>query len=113
MGSTIPKKIKYNLHYDNLHYADLRDDVLPPPHGTNTSCCVIKKKKKKKKKKLRQLPLETKNTLVSNMTGHRRTELFVRYIHRRILDEEHPYPSKDNLQSKNQNHYVYYIFARI
>ena len=25
----IPKEIKYNLHYD-----DVREDVLRPPHGT-------------------------------------------------------------------------------
>ena len=28
----IPKEMKYNLHYD-----DVRVDVLPPPHGTNTN----------------------------------------------------------------------------
>ena len=42
----IPKEIKYNLHY-----GDVRGDVLPPPHGTYTSCSVVRKKKKKKKKK--------------------------------------------------------------
>ena len=37
MGPTIPKEMKYNLHY-----GDVRGDVLPPPHGTNTSCSVAK-----------------------------------------------------------------------
>ena len=32
MGLMIPKEMKYNLHY-----GDVRGDVLPPPHGTNTS----------------------------------------------------------------------------
>ena len=33
----IPKEMKYNLHF-----GDVRGDVLPPPHGTNTSCSVVK-----------------------------------------------------------------------
>ena len=33
----IPKEMKYNLHY-----GDVREDVLPPPHGTNTSCSLEK-----------------------------------------------------------------------
>ena len=34
----IPKEMKYNLHY-----GDVREDALPPPHGTNTSCSVLNK----------------------------------------------------------------------
>ena len=37
MEPMIPKEIKYNLHY-----SDVRGDVLLPPHGTNTSCSVVK-----------------------------------------------------------------------
>ena len=32
MGPMIPKEMKYNLHY-----GDVRGDVLPPPNDTNTS----------------------------------------------------------------------------
>ena len=59
----IPKEIKYNLHFD-----DVRGDILRPPHGTKSATvseikvkrhCLWKqrtqtnhqKKKKKKKKK--------------------------------------------------------------
>ena len=35
MGPMIPKQMKYNLHY-----GDVRGDVVPPPLGTNTSCSV-------------------------------------------------------------------------
>ena len=34
---TIPKEMKYNLHY-----GDVREDVLRSPRGTNTSCSVVK-----------------------------------------------------------------------
>ena len=37
MGSMIPKEMKYNLHY-----GDVRGDILPPPYDTNTSCSVVK-----------------------------------------------------------------------
>ena len=41
MEQMIQKEMKYNLHY-----GDVREDVLPPPHGTNTSCsCKINVKK--------------------------------------------------------------------
>ena len=33
MGPMIQKEMKYNLHYGNV-----RGDVLPPPHGTKASC---------------------------------------------------------------------------
>ena len=45
----IPKKIKYNLFYD-----DARGDFLRPPLGTTPTIVKIKVKK--------GLPLETKNT---------------------------------------------------
>ena len=49
MGLVVRKEMKYNLHY-----GEVRRDVLRPPHGTNTSCT---------------LPLETKNTLqIENKT---------------------------------------------
>ena len=37
MGCMIPKEMK-----NDLHYSDVRGDVLPPPHGTNTSCGIVK-----------------------------------------------------------------------
>ena len=37
MSQFIPKEMKYNLHY-----GDVRGDVLLTPHGTNTSCSVVK-----------------------------------------------------------------------
>ena len=37
MDQMIPKEMKYNLHY-----GDVRGDVLQPPHGTNTICSVVK-----------------------------------------------------------------------
>ena len=37
MCPMILKEMKYNLHY-----GDVRGDVLLPPHGTNTSCSVVK-----------------------------------------------------------------------
>ena len=37
MGPMIPKEMKYNLHY-----SEVRGDVLPPPHGTNTSRIALK-----------------------------------------------------------------------
>ena len=37
MGPMIPKEMKYNLHY-----GDVREDILSPPHGTNTSRNVVK-----------------------------------------------------------------------
>ena len=37
MGPMIPKEMK-----NNLHYGEVRGDVLPPPHGTNTICSVAK-----------------------------------------------------------------------
>ena len=40
MGPMILKEMKYNLHYGNV-----RGDVLRPPHGTNTSCSKINVKK--------------------------------------------------------------------
>ena len=40
MGPSIPKEMKYELHY-----GDVRGGVLPPPHGTNTSCSVVNVKK--------------------------------------------------------------------
>ena len=49
-----PKEIEYNLHY-----GEVRGDVLRPPHATNASCNSEKIKVKKR------LPLETKNTLQS------------------------------------------------
>ena len=36
----ILKEMKYNLHYGNV-----RGDVLPPPRGTNTSYSVVKPSK--------------------------------------------------------------------
>ena len=36
MGPIIPKEMKYNLHYGKV-----REDILPPPHGTN-ACCSSK-----------------------------------------------------------------------
>ena len=50
MGSMIPKEIKYNLHYDDVH-----EDVLRPPHDTTPATAELNKSKK-------GLPLETKNT---------------------------------------------------
>ena len=38
----IPKETKYNLHY-----GEVRGDILRPPHGTITSCSVIKWTSKK------------------------------------------------------------------
>ena len=38
----IRREMKYNLHY-----VDVRGDVLPPPHCTNTSCSVVKLNVKK------------------------------------------------------------------
>ena len=38
----IRREMKYNLHY-----VDVRGDVLPPPHCTNTSCSVAKLNVKK------------------------------------------------------------------
>ena len=35
MGPMIPKEMKYDLHY-----SDVRGDVLPQPYGTNTSCSI-------------------------------------------------------------------------
>ena len=37
MSQMIPKEMKYNMHY-----GDVRGDVLPTPHGTNTRCSVVK-----------------------------------------------------------------------
>ena len=37
MGQLILKEMKYNMHY-----GDVRRDVLPTPHGYNTSCSVVK-----------------------------------------------------------------------
>ena len=37
MGPMILKEMKYNLHY-----CDVRGDVLPPPYDTNTICNVVK-----------------------------------------------------------------------
>ena len=37
MGPMIPKEMKYNLHY-----GDVRGDVLPPQHSTNTGYSVVK-----------------------------------------------------------------------
>ena len=50
MGSMIPKKIKFNLHYE-----DVRWDFLRPPHGTTPAIVEYNKSQK-------GLPLETKNT---------------------------------------------------
>ena len=36
----IPKQIEYNLHYD-----DVRGDLLRPPHGTTPATVEIKVKK--------------------------------------------------------------------
>ena len=36
MGPMIPKGMKYNLHY-----GEVRGDVLRQPHDTNTSCSVV------------------------------------------------------------------------
>ena len=36
MGPMITEEMKYNLHY-----ADVRGDVLSPPHDTNTSCSAV------------------------------------------------------------------------
>ena len=47
----IPKKIKYNLYYD-----DVRRDFLRPPHGTTPATVELNNSQK-------GLPLETKNTL--------------------------------------------------
>ena len=46
----IPKKIKYNLHYDNV-----RGDFLRPLHGTTPAAVELKQKSN-------ELPLETNNT---------------------------------------------------
>ena len=35
MGPMIPKEMKYNLHY-----GEVRGDVLPPPYGTSIRCSV-------------------------------------------------------------------------
>ena len=43
MGSMILKEMK---HTCNLHYGEVRGDVLRPPHGTNTSCSIVKNIKK-------------------------------------------------------------------
>ena len=41
MGPLVPQEMKYNLHY-----GDVRGDVLPPPHNTNTSLREVKIKVK-------------------------------------------------------------------
>ena len=46
----IPKKIQYNLHYN-----DVRGDFLRPPHGITPATIELNKSKK-------GLPLETKKT---------------------------------------------------
>ena len=38
MGSLIQKEMKKK----NLHYSEVRGDVLLPPHGTSTSCSKVK-----------------------------------------------------------------------
>ena len=37
MDPMIQKEMKYNLHY-----GDVRGDILSPLHGTNTNCSVVK-----------------------------------------------------------------------
>ena len=37
MGPLIQKEMKYNLHY-----GDVRGDILPPPHGINMTSSVVK-----------------------------------------------------------------------
>ena len=37
MSPMIPKEMEYNLHY-----GDVRGDILPPPQGINTSCSAVK-----------------------------------------------------------------------
>ena len=49
MGLVIPKEIKYNLHY-----GDVRGDVLQPPHGTN----------------IRNLPISIPQIDLYNMNAH-------------------------------------------
>ena len=37
IGLMIPKQTKYNMHY-----GEVRGDILRLPHGTNTGCSVVK-----------------------------------------------------------------------